>query len=288
MGFVDQIVPVSPAGAGRSLDLTWPDYLGPMPANGSAIPIGRVSLGRQGMNTPTVSNTQSQSLTGVASAVSAATGTGFNGRGGVQLLPGTGANGTGPQIQLGPMTIMPNFGAAAVNTDQSLTDDFACWRCFVIAAFGLNNSFGFDVGPQWTAANVGANGIIAGAAGFGFCQTAAGDVSFIRRAVAGVAPVTSTVILSTTANSLVLWRTYEIRIVGATPTNNAQLKVLINGNRVLTLDWVNDGIGSPLASTGVFGYITTLSALCANAGGPGGMVVQRVRFMAGPTESSLL
>lgn len=292
MGFVDQIVPVSPPGAGRSLDLTWPDYIGALPANGSAIGTGRVTWGRQGANTPlaAVGNSQSQTDTGVGGThgIFAATGTGWNGRGAVQLLPGNTFGATvGFRNTLDAMCIMPNFGAAATNGDRSASDDFACWRCFAIMSFPTVNGLGSDLGIEWSASNIGSPQISGGgAAGFGIIQTATDTISLIRRsAVAGA--MTTTTIRQTSAADLVKWNTYEIRVIGATPDRNAQLKVFINGNSVLQLDWVTDNLGAPLASTGVFGYVTSLQAMSGGVGAQG-LVVQRVRFMAGPTEASLL
>lgn len=291
--FSDQIVPSPTPGAGRSLSIYWPDYLSVMPANGAAIPIGRVAWGRQGYTTPSagVGNNQSQSNTGVGGTPGffSATGTGFNGRGAVQLMPGNtfGVN-AGVRLSLDAMTIFPNYGAAAVNGDQSATDDFACWRCYAVMAFaGGTNGLGSDLGIEWTASNVGNPQLVGGGAcGFGFQQTAVDTVSFIRRpAIAGA--LTTTAVRVTTAADLLSWNSYEIRIIGATPARNAVLKVLINGRSVLSLDWVTDVLGAPLASTGVYGYVTGLMALCGGAAAPG-LVVNRVGFMAGPTEASLL
>lgn len=290
---IETVVSAYPPGSGRSLDITWPDYLGVMPANGTAIPLNRVAWGRQGINTPSASigNNQAQTNTGAGGTpgVFAATGAGFQGRGAVQLVPGTTAGATvGVRMSLDAMTILPNIGAAGANGDRSNTDDYACWRCFAIIAFPLNNSFGgSDLGIEWSAANVGNWQIIGGgAAGFGFQQSAAGTVNFVRRPTVGGA-LTSTVVRQTSAADLVKWNTYEIRVIGATPDRNAQLKVFVNGNSVLQLDWVNDNLGVPLWSTGQFGYMTSLQAYSGGVGAQG-LVVQRVRFMAGPTEASLL
>jgi hypothetical protein len=292
MGFIDQIVPSPTPGAGRSLDLSWPDYISVMPINGGAVGTGRVAWGRQGANTPSaaIGNNQSQSDTGVGGTHGffAATGTGWNGRGAIQLSPGTtfGVN-AGVRNSLDAMTLFPNFGAAAVNGDASATDDFACWRCFAIISFPATNFFGSDLGIEWTAANAGNPQLVGGGAcGFGFQQTAIDTVSFIRRpAIAGA--LTTTAVRVTSQADLLNWNTYEIRVIGATPNTNAILKVLINGRRVLTLDWVTDVLGAPLASNGLFGYVTGLMAMSGGAGAQG-LVVNRVRFMAGPTEASLL
>lgn len=289
---IETVVSAYPPGAGRSYDVSWPDYLGVMPINGGAVGTGRVVWGRQGGNTPSagIGNNVSQSNTGVGGTPGffAATGTGWNGRGAIQLVPGNtfGLN-AGVRCSLDAMTIFPNFGAAAVNGDISATDDFACWRCFAILSFPVTNGYGSDLGIEWTAGNVGNPQIVGGGAcGFGFQQTAADTISFVRRPSIGGA-LTSTVVRQTSNVDLLNWNTYEIRVIGATPARNALLKVLINGQRVLTLDWVNDNLGAPLASNGLFGYVTGLMALSGGVGSQG-LVVNRVRFHAAPTETALL
>jgi hypothetical protein len=290
--FLDQIVPVNSPGAGRSLDISWPDYFAVMPQNGGAVPTTRVPWGRQGANTPAagVGNTQAQSNTGVGGTPGffAATGTGWNGRGAIQLNPGNtfGLN-TGVRLSLDAMTMFPNYGAAAVNGDRSATDDFACWRCFAIMSFPATNAYGSDLGIEWAASNVGNWQLVGGGAcGFGFQQTAADTISFIRRPSIGGA-LTSTIVRQTSNVDLLSWNTYEVRVIGATPDHNAFLRVFINGTRVLSLDWVNDNLGAPLASNGVFGYTTGLHAFSGGVGSQG-LVVNRVRFMAAPTEAALL
>lgn len=276
-------------GSARSIDIWWPGFTSVLPTNGGAVGIGIVTLGRQGQNSPTVNNTQSQGLSGVGSSVVAATGTGWNGRGAVRLHPGTGGAGTGAQVTLDAMTINPNVGAAATNGDDSKTDDFACWRCFGVLSFGANNAFGAtdETGICWSAHNVGNYGVRQGAAGWGFFQTALDEISFIRRSLPGGGVLSSVVVRKTSDVDLLKWNSYEMRLIGATPGGNARLLALINARLVASFDWVNDGLPTPQASNGTYGFVTTLLGRGPSATATG-LSVNRVRFVAGPTEASLI
>jgi hypothetical protein len=262
----------------------WPGYIGVMPQNGGGIPLGVLLQGRPGGN---ALGTHSQTVAGTGT-IAAATGTGFNGRGGIQASPGAAGS-----AKIGiDWALNPAIGAAAVNKYRS--DPFSCFRMLGVLAFGANNGAG-ETGWVYVASNAGDDRLRdGGATGFGFVQTGVGQVSFIRRAGSGGGggALTSVPVLNTDAAGLVSWHLYEIRVIGATDTANAKVRVYVDGIPVAaigTLDWVNDNLPVPVANGGAGSYgLTHKIYSYAAAAGAGGIIVHRTFFHAAPTEDALL
>lgn len=277
------VTPPTP-GAARVYDATWPALL--TPAGGFNVAIGTPAfITRQGAGAPAAGNSSTSAGTVVWSGN--VTPDGYRGRHGAIFRPGVGAPGTGALQTLDAMVMLPAVGTKNYVGDASDTDDWSCWRCFAMMAIEDQPSYAADSGILWASHNVGNYDITAGfASGFGFSQTASGQMSFIRRQGVG-GPFTATVVRN--AGDLGAWHSYEVRVIGAKPTTNALLKVFIDGLQVLSLDWVTDALPMPLASNGTWGYQTVLTAHGAGVGGGNaGFCVNRVRFMVGPTEQSLL
>ena len=279
----------STPGAARSIDITWPGIMQVRPNNGVAVgPIGFMT--RQASELP-INNTSSQQFTGIGSTATWGTGTGYRGRAGIVFVCGTGAGGTGVYQTLDPMCIVPTFGDMSLQGDASGADDYACYRCQAIIAFESHSVYTSDIGIIWATAVAGGYDIqnaVVGSSGFGFCQTAADEVSFVRRSVNGGGALTKTVVRKTSVADLQKWHVYEVRVIGATATQNAKLKVLVDGALILNLDWITDNLPNPIHSNGIYGFNTVLVNHAANAGSVGQFAVNRVRFMIAQDEQSLL
>jgi hypothetical protein len=279
------------AGAGRTLDAVFPgnDTLG---QNGAAYPLAQTARGRPGVGQIYAGYSQSQSVTGTG-AVRYATGTGWNGRGAIQLFPG--AAGTA-KLATG-FSVNPALGAAAVNSYVS--DPMSCYRLLAIMSFGAGNSVAgaLETSWVWSAPAAGNTTLRGGASGFGFIQTAVGTVSFARRAGSGGGGglLTETPALVSDAAGILNWHAYEIRIIGATSTTNAQLKAFIDGTQVnlagvngATLDWVADGLPNALDSSGgLYGFNNWVHGNGAAAPATG-LVFHRIYLQAAPDEINLL
>lgn len=282
--FIDTIVPAPILGAQRTLDITWPGILGLRPNNGSAV--GAIAhMTRQGAGQP-LQNTSGVALIGAGSAFQWGTGTGYLGRAAGVLRPGHGAPPVGMNVQLDPMVLTPTFGPSTNQNDGSQTDDWACWRCYGILSFQPQVSYAADMGMVWVCLNAGNSDLTNGAKGFGFLQTSDTQISFsIAPALGGGIGTTSVVF----TGNVQLWNTYEIRIIGATPANNAVLKVFVNGRRVISYDWVTAGLPDPQHSNLQYGFLTMLNAHASGVGGDAsGFAINKARFIVGPTEASLL
>ncbi len=294
---IETVISTPPAGAGRSLDLMWPGLLDTLGVNGTAVSNAVNMVGRPG---GVSLGAQFQTVSGVGSAIAYATGTGFNGRGAVQLIPGTGGANTGAKVQL-TWGLNPSLGGASVNgyLNSALTDPYACYRLVSLLSFGANNNTAVtnETGWVYSAHNVGDHTIRpGGACGFGFIQTAADTVSFVRRAgVSGAGGVVTVVpVIQSSAAGILNWHCYEIRIIGATSAQNAQLKAFVDGQQVNlqgvngpALDWIADSLPTPLASNGVYGF------QCAFHGrGPGvgasGLAIYRTFYQTAPVEAALV
>lgn len=282
---IETIVPAPIPGAGRMLDVTWPGILSLRPGNGTNIgALG--SFTRQGSQAP-INNTTAQSATGVASSIQWGTGTGYFGRSACLFKPGTGAPGLGAAQSMDPMVITPSFAPAANQSDASDTDDFRCFRLFAVMSFQPQPSYAGDTGFTCVALNAGNMDLTTSAKGFGICQKAANQVSFIMApALAGGLTINTPIFTGDVA----VWRTYELRVLGATPSSNAKVKVFVNGTQVVQFDWVNDGFPDPLHSNGSYGFQTYIVAHGGGVGGAGaaGLALDHIRFIVGPTEASLL
>ncbi len=278
------------AGAGRTLDAWFPgtESCG---QNGAAFPLATAARGRPGTGPASAGFTQAQSVTGTG-AVRWATGTGWNGRGGVQCFPG--AAGTA-KFATG-FAINPALGAAALNA-YLRGDPMLCYRMVHFMSFGTGNSTAgaLETGVVWSCQNVGNTHLRAGASGFGFIQTAAGTVSFARRSVVGGGVLTETPVLVSTDAGILDWHAYEIRLLGATSARNAQLKAFVDGNQVdlqgvngPSLDWVDDALPNALDSSGgVYGFHNWVHGW-GNAAAATGVVTHRIFLQTAPDEVNLL
>lgn len=289
---IETVVTPPIPGAARIYDVTWPaSGLGLIPANGTNVGLPGF-IGRQNAGAPAVGNSSSQQLSGSGATVKWATGAageGYIGRAAVVLRPGTGAPGTGAVQTMDAMYITPTIGPSSGQGDNSATDDWAVWRCFAIMAFNtFQDSYAFDTGITWLCNNAATFEIGGGVcSGFGFVQKGPNLVQFVINQINGAANPRFTTVLATAA--IGNWNTYEIRVIGATPTKNAVLKVLLNGKQVVAFDWVTDSLPTPIAGNGVYGFGTTLVAHGAgpSGGAATGVFFNRVRFMVGPTEQSV-
>lgn len=288
--FIDSTVPQPVPGAARTYSVTWPGVIQTRPATGTNV--GQApNMTRQGSQAPLGAITSAQQFTGVGSSITWGTNitaTAYLGRAAVIFRPGTAAPPTGAVQQMDALVMTPTWGAKTDQTDSSATDDYACWRLVTVLSFQPQPSYVADNGVTAVCLNAGSYDIISGfASGFGFIQTADQEVSFVRRSVNAGGLLTKTPIIS--GVDLQKWRTYELRIIGATPAKNAILKVFVNGNIVLTLDWVTDALPSPVHSNGTYGFQVCGVAHCAGVGGGNaGFALNTASMMVGPTEASLL
>lgn len=276
------------AGAGRTLDIAFPDF-DDYGVNGTAYPLAAGSRGRGGAARTGLNYAQSQTVTGTGT-VTYATGDGWNGRGGVLLFPGAAGF-----AKLTPGWAMnPALGAAAVN--GYLNDPYSCFRTLAVLSFNIGNAVAGvrETGWVWQAHNVGTETLRGGAAGFGFIQTGADEISFARRAGVGGGGGLLTTVPVLQAAEILDWHVYEIRIIGATPTKNAQVKAFIDGRQVnlqgvngSTLDWIADGLPTPRASNGIYGFRAAFNA-DGQAAANTGMVLHRTFLQAAPNEVNLL
>lgn len=274
-----------PRGSGRSYDVRWPQFNAYLSTN-TVVNLGGVGcLNRMGQF-PQI-NTSTQGLTGIGAQATYFTL--YRGRQALVLRPGTGGIGTGIYTKIDAMAMLPHVSTALEENDQSDTDDMSCWRCYAYLQFEPQPTYQVGAtGIFWSAANVGSFGLDNGAGGFGFTQTDANTIEFIRRQVTNVGVITRQVVFFD-PNGLTKWNCYEIRIIGSKAGRGQRLKAFINGVLVAEFDWTADGIGNPLHSNLEYYYATTLHARGAGGGGGNaGMGVNRVQMMTAPTEELLL
>lgn len=276
------------SGAGRSLDLMWPGIMGAWGANGAAM---GVAIGGRGRPDAAAVGSSAGTAAGGGQIRSV---TQWNGRAALQCYPGA-VGGAFSGISPDFMGLNPAIGAAAVNGYAE--DPYACYRLLAILSFAAGNSMLAETGWVFSAHNAGDVRIAGGASGFGFIQTAAGEISFTRRAGIGGAggAVTTIPVLQGTAATLQNWHLYEMRVIGATSRANAKLRAFLDGvplnllgaNGSSSLDWIDDNLAIPQASNGIYGLVCSFEAWGA-AAAANGLMLHRAWFQAAPNEGALL
>lgn len=160
----------------------------------------------------------------------------YKGRVAFQITSNTGTGKTWtPNFATQQAFVMP-FQNVKGTGNPSKAEDFACWSFSGILAFDAIP--GPIVGDVGITLGVGTRAEIRGAALFAGIELGPSDVgtiSVIARQADGGALTLNQVVTNTL--DLTLYHEYELRIIGATSTAEAQLKVLIDGSVLAVIPW---------------------------------------------------
>jgi hypothetical protein len=218
-------------GAGRQVDYIWPDVTDIK----TSVPIlGRYRSGQ------TYSAINSQ-VGGVGSAIIST----LAGRDCAQIFAGA-ANNTGAFYRFDG--VCAHICTTRGPTIPPVCDPFRVWRYVAVMLFGNVPTADVDNGFQVCIAGGSGQLLRLGTTqGFGFVRTSDGRVSLCVR---GPSLALTTIPLTSNATfDPTVWHAYEFRMIGATATQEAQLKVLIDNVLLATLQW---GAGT-LLPTSVIG-----------------------------------
>jgi hypothetical protein len=272
------------AGAGRFIDVFWPG-IQIFSAQNTVVNPSTIPAQIRGGDAP-LGNTIGQIISG-SGPCQVEHFPLYRGRPALVCRPGTGAAGTGIQVFFDPMAVAPVIGAAATQLDESDTDQMLCYRAYGILQIEPPDSFNVSTGLSWSAPNAGDYNISNGAAGFMFAISATGEIVFVRRDGIGGAVVVDA--LDGVLGAGVLWRSYEVRIIGAKPSHNSLLKVYINGKLLRTYDWITNGLCNCVSNVGTYGLKMSVQSRGAGVNGANtGVAINRLHASWAPTESDLL
>jgi hypothetical protein len=280
---IETVVTPRSAGAGRFADVFWPGITAWLSQNTVVNPSGIPAQIRNG-GAP-LGNTIGQIIQGGSVGAQTEYFPLYRGRNALVMRPGTGPDGSGYQATFDPLSVLPVIGAKTQQLDASTTDQMLCYRAYGILQIEAPDTFSFPTGLSWSAPNAGSYNLGDGASGFMFSITNTGVINFTRRAAIAGAVVTEAVY----TGSPTLWNSYEIRILGATPSRNSLLKVYVNGILRKTYDWVTDNLCNCVSNVG--GYQLKMSVQARGPGvngANGGVAINRLHASWAPTEADLL
>lgn len=128
-----------------------------------------------------------------------------------------------------------SFAFPQVRPATNFADDFSCWQFTLVAAFtSAGNEAGLEIGPA-----VGLNMVLASNAGIGIVPRAANSMSLIACQGAGLTidQQIANVALDGATFDVADWHVYTMRILGATASSEAVLKVYADGTLRTTKAW---------------------------------------------------
>jgi hypothetical protein len=266
----ESIVSPFPAGAGRKMDYTWPDWnanvtgnvtnqIRDRPGVQAANPAGSISTGTTG----TIA-------VGVVNGVSC-----------VRVANGAG---TGPSLIIDGAGRL-HFTTLSANVSfDALVDDYACTRVYMVARVTGTPAQTTDCGLTIVLGNNAGLGIISGAAiGWAYRFDTAGGVSFTQRGNSGAL---TSVPVATAAGGFVNtnYHKLEYRIVNATAVTNGLLKIFLDDQFQFQRSFASVPDDLPIPTTPGAnisnGYCVNVQYQATN----GEMDVALVRCQRGPSE----
>jgi hypothetical protein len=175
------------------------------------------------------------------------------------------------------------------NFPDGLVDDLHCWRIIFIAAIFAVPAVTGEMGLYLATNTNNVRVVNDTSSGFGFRFLNDGSVVFMT--IQGVAPTNTTLVTVAGGFDVTQFHAYELRIFGATATQEAHLQVLIDSASKTSLlpatsqSWA---AGSLLPIVPVVNPVAGFTPdVCCMGNNANAIRINQVRVMAGPTPDSV-
>lgn len=274
-GRVDFQVSPFPAGSGRKMDYTFPDWN----ANATGAVTNQIR-DRPGAQAGNPSGSLSPGGTGTLNVGVV---------NGVSCLRCVNAAG----LNTGPCAIVDGAGRlhiatlAATTKFSSSTDDYGCTRVYAIVRVAATPTDATDCGLQIVLGASSSSGVLAASVpGWAFQFDTTGNTSLVQHGNSGAQ---TAVVLKTVAQGFVNtdFHMFEFRLINASPTANGKFKVLLDNQLVLQRSFgvVGDDLPIPTSpgANANNGYVVHV----INNGRNSELDVAMVRIQRAPFEAAL-